>query len=679
MLKVIKRDGTIVDFNLRKISEAIIKAFRSLNKEYSQDIIELLSLRVSSQFSSKINDHKIQVEDIQDCVEMVLSVSGYTDVAKSYILYRKQRETVRDLQTQTQAYRKIIEQYLNGEASQSQDKYQSIYSVGGLMLSNSATLTKNYWLNYVYDSQISQAHESGDIYIHDLDMLTADSAGWSLQQLLKNGLNSIDQNISCRPAKHLISACNQLVNFLGIMQNEWAGAQSIPSFDTYLAPFVKIDKLSQEDVNRCMESFIYGVNMPSRWGSQLPFSTVSLDWDVPEDLKNEKAIACGEEQAFTYGDCRKEMKMIQKGFLLTMLHGNDTGRTFLFPIPTITLNQNFDWADDELNYLLFELTSKYGSPYFARANSIQEQGARMPLSDYTKLYHKPCGYFSYGENCGSIGMITINLPRLAYCSKDEEQFFEKLTFTMDLVARALEVKREVLNRFLQSNLYPYTKQYIHSFDQCFGTFGVIGMNEACLYAPWLKEDLRSINSQNFTLKVLNFMSDRLLMYQENTHSFFNLEATPAESVSSSFVSKDKQRYPELKKNSCNFYTNSSNLPSDYTEDVFEALKIEEPFLNIYTGGSAFHVYLNKRIENWKDCRNLVKQISKSFSIPYFTISPTYTVCKKEGYLKGYQENCPSCGKKVEIWTRIAGYYQPIKEWDRYKKEEFLKRRYYEVE
>lgn len=679
MLKVIKRDGSIVEFDLKKIQGAMLKAFQSLDKACDPSIIELLSLRVSSQFDAHTKQNKIQVEDIQDCVEMVLSVSGYADVAKAYILYRKQRETMRDIEGQTLVYQKLMDQYINGETSESEDKYLSVYSVGGLMLSNSAAITKNYWLNYIYDAQITHAHQSGDIYIHDLDMLTADSAGWSLQQLLKEGLKSIDQRIYCRPAKHLISACNQLVNFLGIMQNEWAGAQSIPSFDTYLAPFVKIDTMSQQEVNRCIEAFVYGVNMPSRWGSQLPFSTISFDWTVPTDLKDKQAIACGIEQEFTYGDCLTEMKMIQKAFLLTMLHGNDTGRTFSFPIPTITLNDEFDWEDDEMNQLLFELTSTYGSPYFANHKESNFQCARMKLEDEHTLYKKACGYFSYGENCGSIGMVTINLPRLSLCAKDENEFFDKLKTTMDLVSRTLQTKREVLNRLLNSNLYPYTKQYIQSFDQCFGTFGIIGMNEACLYANWLEGDLSDSKSQDFAYKVLKFMSDGLIHYQEENHSFFNLEATPGESVSTYFVSKDQELFPELKEKQSSFYTNSSNLPVDFTEDVFEALDIEERLINTYTGGSTFHVYLDQKIESWKDCRNLVKQIAKSYDIPYFTISPSYSVCSKDGYLKGSSMNCEKCSSKIETWSRIAGYYQPIEDWSEYKKEEFFKRVNYVVD
>lgn len=673
MLKVVKRDGSVVAFDIKKIQAAMLKAFQSLNKDTNADIIELLSLRVTSLFDSKIQNQKIQVEDIQDCVEQTLSVSGYAEVAKAYILYRKQRETVREIQSQTVAYQQAMEKYINGETEYGKDNLLSLYSVGGLMLSNSGAITKNYWLNCVYDQQISQAHQSGDIYIHDLDMLSGDSAAWSLKNLLLRGLQSENQRMYCRPAKHLMSACNQLVNFLGIMQNEWAGAQGIPSFDTYLAPFIKKDKMSLQEVERCMETFVYGVNMPSRWGSQLPFSTIQLDWDVPEDLKDEPAIVGGKKQDFTYGQCQEEMKMIQKAFLHTMCHGNDTGRTFSFPIPTITLKDSFDWNDEERNALLFEFTSKYGAPYFANQVACQFASPREKLSDFDRLYTKPCGYFGYGENCGSIGMVTINLPRLAYLAKDEDHFFQLLEQRMDLVASALDVKKQVLNRFLSANLYPYTKQWIQDFNSYFGTFGIIGMNETCINAPWLQQNLGAKEGQEFAQKVLETMRKRLLLYQKNYHMFFNLEATPAESAGIWFVEKDKQAFSDTIAFSKNYYTNSSNLPVDYTDDVFEALSIVQNLCPIYNGGSVFHVFLDKRINRWQDCRNLVSQIAHSFSVPYFTISPIYSICMKDGYLSGMKESCPFCESKVETWSRIAGYYQPIEDWNSAKKQEFMDR------
>lgn len=676
MLEVIKRDGTIVPFDIYKINAAITKAFDSLHKQYDETIIELLSLRVSAAFQDRVQGRRIHVEDIQDCVENVLSLAGYTDVAKAYILYRKQRENVREIEMMKIEYKNIVDRYLKNEHEKSGDDYLSLYSVGGLILSNSAAITKNYWLSTIYDPQISRAHQEGDIYIHDLDMLTADSAGWSLKQLLKNGLQGMDKRIVSRPASHLFTACNQLVNFLGIMQNEWAGAQSIAGFDTYLAPFVKKDQMDQESVYKAVEAFIYGVNIPSRWGTQSPFSTVSFDWTVPSDLKEEKATIGGRLQDFTYGQCHAEMKQIQKAFLSILLEADSSGRSFPFPIPVVVIGDDFDWDDQEMNALLFEVSAKYGAPYYLK-NKEAIQQTRNHTYSMDQLYLKALGYFGYGENTGSIGTVTLNLPRLTFLSVDETDFFERLNAMMDLMARCLQTKRRVLESLLQNGLYPYTKHFMGSFQHVFGTFGIVGMNEACMNAPWLKKDLSDPAAQDFSCRVLDHMHQRLYVYQEQYNSLFNLEATPGESVSYRLASLDREKFPKMKLEK-KYYTNSTDLPVNYTEDVFEALDIEQKFLSKYTGGSVFHVHLKKRIPHWKQCMKLVNQIATHYNVSCFTISPTYCVCSEHGYFAGDLRECPVCAQKMEIWSRVAGYYQPVERWNEGKKEEFIQRQNYEV-
>lgn len=671
-MQVIKRDGTIVDFDILKIKTAIEKSFISCQKGYDNDILDLLSLRVSADMQEKIEDGKVHVEDIQDSVEKILSITGYADVAKAYILYRKKRENVRDIESSAMDYQKIVDMYLNGQPVQ--DNLLSMVSVGGLMLSNSASITRNYWMTSVYDDEVRQAHQQGDIYIHALDMLTAYSAGWSLRQLLSTGLSGSRRKIASKPAKHLYSACSQLVNFLGIMQNEWAAAQCIPSFDTYLAPFVKSDSMTMEEVQKCMETLIYGVNMPSRWGSQAPFSTITMDWNVPDDLKDQNAIVGGVEQDFTYGDCQMEMEMIQQAFLQTLLDADISGRSFPFPIPAITIDETFDWKNKERNRLLFEVTSQYGAPYFINSLKGPKRNPRQSLTDYNTMPLKPGGYFGYGENSGSIGMVTLNLPRLAYVARDKEEFYQLLDQKMDLMARALNTKRQVLSRFLEAGLYPYTKQYMESFDSCFSTFGIIGMNETCLNAQWIKEPLDSQKSIDFCVEVLSKMKEKCLEYQKKYHCFFNVEATPGESVSYKLVRSDRQMYPEMNEEDKMYYTNSTSLPVQFTDDVFEALSIQEQLQSQYTGGSTFHVFLPEGLVHWRDCMNLVHHIAKNYKIANFTISPSYSICLEHGYINGVEEKCPVCQADTEIWARIAGYYQPIEQWNQAKIKEFKERK-----
>ncbi|MBQ7599827.1 MAG: ribonucleoside triphosphate reductase [Clostridia bacterium] len=687
MYQVIKRDGTVVDFSISKISAAITKAFEALGKQYHPSVIDLISLHVTSDFENKIKDSKITVEDIQDSVEKVLSESGYADVAKAYILYRKQREKVRNINSTLLNYKDLVDNYLKINDWRVKENSTVTYSVGGLILSNSGAITANYWLSEVYDEEIAEAHRSAAIHLHDLSMLTGYCAGWSLKQLIQEGLGGVPGKITSSPANHLSTLCNQMVNFLGIMQNEWAGAQAFSSFDTYLAPFVKVDNLSQKEVKQCIQSFVYGVNTPSRWGTQAPFSNITLDWVVPNDLKNLPAIIGGKEMDFTYGDCKKEMDMVNKAFIEIMIEGDANGRGFQYPIPTYSITRDFDWSETENNKLLFEMTAKYGTPYFSNyinsdmePSDVRSMCCRLRL-DLRELRKKSGGFFGSGESTGSIGVVTINMPRLAYLSKDEDEFYAKLNSLMDIAARSLKTKRTVITALLDRGLYPYTKRYLGTFDNHFSTIGLVGMNEACLNAAWIKADLTNEKAQRFTRDVLNHMRERLSDYQEQYGDLYNLEATPAESTTYRFAKHDKEEFPDIitaNMNGTPYYTNSSHLPVGYTEDVFSALDIQDDLQTLYTSGTVFHAFLGEKLPDWKAAANLVRKIAENYKLPYYTMSPTYSVCKDHGYLTGEQFTCPICGEKTEVYSRITGYYRPIQNWNDGKAQEYKDRMVYNI-
>lgn len=678
MIQVEKRDHTIVDFDIKKICSALEKAFDSVKAQWDSTIIETLALHVTADFQPKIKNGIIQVEDIQDSAEKVLSQTGYAQVSKAYILYRKQRENVRQLNNAANDYRQLVDQYLN-YGDEFEDDSLRTYSVGGLILSNSGAITSNYWLSEIYDDEIKKAHEDGDFYIHDLDMLTPDSAGWPLGTLLHEGLGGIQSRMSSRPPKHLPAAVNQIVNFLGILQNEWAGAQYIGSLDTYLAPIVKKDKLSYRDVYEAIESLIYGLNTPSRWGTQAPFSCVSLDWNIPDDLKDTYCEIAGEKQDFTYGDCKSAMTLIQKAFLSILLQGDNIKRGFQFPIPSIWLSDKFDWKDSENNELLFSLTAKYGTPHFINGistsmRSKDQRTSRFVPFDPNVLLHKSGGFFGYGECCGSIGTVTLNLPRIAYLSKNEEEFFERLDDLLRTAARSLNVKRQVLGKLLKAGLYPYTSLYIDDFSHHASTIGVLGMNEACLNASWIEKNLMDENALAFAKRVLEHINGRLIEFQHKYQSLYVLEATPAESVSTRLAQMDQEKYPDMHKYV--YYTNSTMLPADATEDVFDALDREAGLLKLYSGGTLFDVNLKEGTSEWKAIRKLVQSIASNYPVPVFAISPIYSICPDHGYLYGIEEICPHCSKKTEIWARTSGYYRSVHQWSEGKKAEFLVRKSY---
>ncbi len=688
MYQVVKRDNSIVAFNLQKITAAIKKAFDACKREYTDDIIDLLGLRVTADFEPKIKDHLIQVEDIQDSVESILSQSGYADVAKAYILYRKQHENVRNVSSTILDYKTLVNSYVNVEDWRVKENSTVTYSVGGLILSNSGAITANYWLSEIYDKEVADAHRNGDIHLHDLSMLTGYCAGWSLKQLIQEGLGGIPGKITSAPAKHLATLCNQMVNFLGIMQNEWAGAQAFSSFDTYLAPFVKADNLTYDQTKKCIESFIYGVNTPSRWGTQAPFSNITLDWTVPNDLKDLPAIVGGKEMDFTYGDCKREMDMVNKAFIEVMIEGDAQGRGFQYPIPTYSITKEFDWSDTENNRLLFEMTAKYGTPYFSnyinsdmQPSDVRSMCCRLRL-DLRELRKKSGGFFGSGESTGSVGVATINLPRIAYLAKDEADFYARLDHLMDVAARSLKTKRTVITNLLDAGLYPYTKRYLGSFDNHFSTIGLIGMNEVGLNANWLRADLTHAETQKFAKEVLNHMRDRLSDYQEEYGDLYNLEATPAESTTYRFAKHDRERYPDIitaaKEGDTPYYTNSSHLPVGYTEDIFSALDIQDELQTLYTSGTVFHAFLGEKLPDWKAAANLVRKIAENYELPYYTLSPTYSVCKDHGYISGEQFTCPICGNKTEVYSRITGYYRPVQNWNDGKTQEFKDRKLYDL-
>ena len=687
MYQVVKRDGKIADFNISKISAAITKAFEALEKQYHPSVIDLISLHVTSDFEKKIKDGLITVEEIQDSVEKVLSESGYADVAKAYILYRRQREKVRNINSALLNYKDLVDNYLKINDWRVKENSTVTYSVGGLILSNSGAITANYWLSEVYDDEVAEAHRSAAIHRHDLSRLTGYCAGWSLKQLIQEGLGGVPGKITSSPARHLSTLCNQMVNFLGIMQNEWAGAQAFSSFDTYLAPFVKIDNLTQKEVKQCVQSFVYGVNTPSRWGTQAPFSNVTLDWTVPNDLKNLPAIIGGEEMDFTYGDCQKEMDMVNKAFIEIMIEGDANGRGFQYPIPTYSITRDFDWSETENNKLLFEMTAKYGTPYFSNyinsemePSDVRSMCCRLRL-DLRELRRKSGGFFGSGESTGSIGVVTINMPRIAYLAQDEADFYKRLDNLMDIAARSLDTKRRVITTLLDQGLYPYTKRYLGTFANHFSTIGLIGMNEVGLNANWLRADLTDARTQRFTRDVLNHMRERLSDYQEKYGDLFNLEATPAESTTYRFAKHDKEQYPDIitaNMNGTPYYTNSSHLPVGYTEDVFSALDIQDDLQTLYTSGTVFHAFLGEKLPDWKSAANLVRKIAENYKLPYYTMSPTYSVCKDHGYLTGEQFTCPICGQKTEVYSRITGYYRPVQNWNDGKAQEYKDRLVYDI-
>ena len=689
MFQVKKRDGKLVEFDMSKISTALSKAFNANGVNYTADILNMLTLRVASDFSKKIKDNVITVEDIQDSAEVVLIQAGYVDIAKSYILYRKQHEKVRETQKTLVDYKKVVDDYLKVADWRVKENSTVTYSVGGLILSNSGAVTANYWLSEVYDSEIGDAHRNADIHIHDLSMLTGYCAGWSLRQLIKEGLGGVPGKITSAPAAHLSTLCNQMVNFLGIMQNEWAGAQAFSSFDTYLAPFVKADNLTYKEVKQCIQSFIYGVNTPSRWGTQSPFTNITLDWVVPNDLAEMNAIVGGKEMDFKYKDCVKEMAMINKAFIEIMIEGDANGRGFQYPIPTYSITSNFDWSETENNKLLFEMTAKYGTPYFSNyinsdmePSDVRSMCCRLRL-DLRELRKKSGGFFGSGESTGSVGVVTINMPRIAYLSATEEEFYERLTRLMDVSARSLKVKRDTVTKLLEAGLYPYTKRYLGTFANHFSTIGLVGMNEACLNARWVKKDLTTKEAQEFTKDVLNFMRNKLSDYQELYGDLYNLEATPAESTSFRLAKHDKKKYPDIITASDNdstpYYTNSSHLPVGYTEDIFTALDMQDELHTLYTSGTVFHAFLGQKLPDWKAAANLVRKIAENYKLPYYTMSPTYSVCADHGYIAGEVYKCPTCGKSTEVYSRITGYYRPVQNWNDGKRKEFEDRREYNID
>ncbi len=687
MYQVLKRDGKTVEFDISKISGAMTKAFEALDKTYHPSVINLLALQVTSDFESKIENGRISVEQIQDSVEKVLSESGYADVAKAYILYRKQREKVRNVNSALLNYKDLVDNYLQINDWRVKENSTVTYSVGGLILSNSGAITANYWLSEIYDEEVAEAHRSAAMHLHDLSMLTGYCAGWSLKQLIQEGLGGVPGKITSSPAGHLSTLCNQMVNFLGIMQNEWAGAQAFSSFDTYLAPFVKVDNLSQKEVKQCVQSFIYGVNTPSRWGTQAPFSNITLDWTVPADLADQPAIVGGKEMDFTYGDCKKEMDMVNKAFIEIMIEGDANGRGFQYPIPTYSITKDFDWSETENNKLLFEMTAKYGTPYFSNyinsdmePSDVRSMCCRLRL-DLRELRKKSGGFFGSGESTGSIGVVTINLPRIAFLAADEKDFYARLDKLMDIAARSLKTKRTVITQLLENGLYPYTKRYLGTFANHFSTIGLIGMNEVGLNAKWLRADLTSEKVQQFAKEVLDHMRERLSDYQEMYGDLYNLEATPAESTTYRFAKHDKEKYPGIitaNENGTPYYTNSSHLPVGYTEDIFTALEIQDELQTRYTSGTVFHAFLGEKLPDWKAAASLVRKIAENHKLPYYTMSPTYSVCAEHGYLPGEQYKCPICGKEAEVYSRITGYYRPVKNWNDGKSQEFKDRKVYDV-
>lgn len=659
--QVVKRSGEVNAYDRTKIENAIGKAITAVHTHADPDLAaqltdmaeEKLRLLMAGRHKNSIP----AIEEIQDIVETVLIENNAVQVAKAYILYRARHEAIRDTKKLMLDINATMDGYLKQSDWRVNENANVNFSLGGLILHNSGTITANYWLKNIYTKEIAEAHKTAAFHIHDLSMFSGYCAGWSLRQLITEGLGGVPDKITSTPASHLSTLVNQIVNFLGIMQNEWAGAQAFSSFDTYLAPFVRSDNLSEKEVRQCIQSFIYGVNTPSRWGSQAPFTNITLDWVVPDDLKDKPAIVDGKEQDFTYGDCQREMDVINKVFIELMIEGDAAGRGFQYPIPTYNITKDFNW-DSPNARLLFEMTARYGTPYFQNfVNSdlnpgdVRSMCCRLQL-DKRELRKRGGGLFGSDEFTGSLGVVTINLPQIAYLTNGDKQFFARLDYLMDLAKESLCIKRKVITRLLQGGLFPYTRRYLSTLNNHFNTIGLCGMNECCL--NFLGCSIVEPEGKAFAERMLDHMRQRLADYQEETGELFNLEATPAESTSYRLARHDRERYPDIITSGTEepFYTNSTQLPVDYTSDVFEALDHQESLQTKYTGGTVFHTFMGEAIKDWHTCRDLVRSITANYRIPYLTISPTFSICRIHGYLNGEQFECPKCKAEAEQKLRM---------------------------
>ncbi|MBD3322666.1 MAG: ribonucleoside triphosphate reductase [Chitinivibrionales bacterium] len=679
-----KRDGKLVAYDSYKIANAIFKAAEAVGgKDFGLALS--LSKRIEEIISKKFHSNSIPaVEEIQDLVEKVLIENGHTRVAKAYILYREQHRRMREARDLALDISRTMDGYLKQEDWRVNENSNVNYSLGGLVLHNSGAITANYWLESIYDRDISEAHRNGEIHIHDLCMFSGYCAGWSLRQLISEGLGGVKNKISSRPPRHLSTLVQQMVNFLGILQNEWAGAQAFSSFDTYLAPFVKIDELSYAEVKQCIQSFIFGVNTPSRWGSQAPFTNITLDWVVPGDLKDQPAIVGGKPLDITYSQCQAEMDMINKAFLEVLISGDAEGRGFSYPIPTYNITENFNW-DSENARLLFTMTGKYGTPYFQNfinsslnPGDVRSMCCRLQL-DKRELRNRGGGLFGADEFTGSIGVVTINLPRIGYLSSSREDYFSQLDHFMDIAKNSLQVKRRVITNLMNNGLFPYTRRYLHHWNNHFSTIGLIGMNESTL--NFIGKDLSDPHAREFAMEVLDHMRNKMISYQEETGHLYNLEATPGEGTSYRLAKIDHEKFSRMiiPGGDNPYYTNSTQLPVDATTDLFDALDMQNDIQTKYTGGTVFHAFLGESIDDVSITGKLVRKIAENYRIPYFTLSPVFSVCKNHGYLKGEHFACPSCGEETEVYSRIVGYYRPVKNWNRGKKSEYKDRQSYRLQ
>lgn len=655
---VVKRSGEIAAYDRTKIEKAIEKAIEAVEKQKDPDRAAALTDKVEEKLRLQLagtRAHSIPaIEEIQDIVESVLIEEKQVEVAKAYILYRAQHEAVRDAKKLMVDINKTMDGYLGQSDWRVNENANVNFSLGGLILHNSGTITANYWLNNIYSKEVAEAHKTAAFHIHDLSMFSGYCAGWSLRQLIQEGLGGVPDKITSTPATHLTTLVNQIVNFLGIMQNEWAGAQAFSSFDTYLAPFVRADKLSEKQVRQCIQSYIYGVNTPSRWGSQAPFTNITMDLVCPDDLKNKKAIVGGKEQDYTYGDCQKEMDVINKVFIELMIEGDANGRGFAYPIPTYNITKDFDWESENAK-LLFTMTAQYGTPNFQNfvnsdlnPSDVRSMCCRLQL-DKRELRRRGGGLFGADEFTGSIGVVTINLPQIGYLANSEEEFYKRLDYLMDLAKESLCTKRKVIQKLYDGGLFPYTRRYLKTLTNHFNTIGLCGMNECCQNFLGKEYDISTPKGKTFAENVLQHMRERMQDYQEETGDLFNLEATPAESTSYRLAKHDKEQFPNIITSGTTepFYTNSSQLPVDYTADVLEALDHQESLQTKYTGGTMFHVYMGEALKDWKACADLVRTISHKYRIPFFTVSPTYSICKIHGYISGQQFECPKCKAEKE--------------------------------